>query len=210
MSHNTWIHRAVRVGVRPLIGTAVTPNHLTTLRLLTGLAAAAAYAAGGETWTLVASAIFVLSVLLDRADGDFARISGKTSRFGHVYDFIADGASNTAVFIGIGIGLGGSALGGWGPALGLIAGSAVALTEWLVVRLDAIGHSSAGLGGFWGFDPDDAILIVPVAMAFGQGVPLIVAASIGAPAAALVFVWLYVRARLRVRSRASDSSVQAQ
>lgn len=212
MSHNTWIHRAVRIGVRPLVGTRVTPNHLTTLRLATGLTAAAAFAVGEYAWTLAGSAIFVLSVLLDRADGDLARISGKTSWVGHIYDFVADGTSNTAVFVGIGFGLGASALGGWAPVLGLIAGGSVALTEWLVVRLDAMGESSASLGGFAGFDPDDAILIVPVAMAFGWGVPLIVAAAVGAPVAALVFLWRYrrMRSRLRARSRINDTSVQPQ
>lgn len=212
MSHNTWIHRTVRVGVRPLVGTAVTPNHLTTLRLATGLVAAAAYAVGEEAWTLAASAIFVLSVLLDRADGDFARISGKTSRSGHIYDFIADGTSNTAVFVGIGFGLGTAALGGWAPVLGLVAGAAVALAEWLVVRLDAMGESSAQIGGYWGFDPDDAILAVPVAMVLGWGVPLVVAAAIGGGGAALVFLYLYgrTRSRLRARSRISETSVQMQ
>ena len=36
MSHHTWLHRIVRPAVRPLVGTAVTPNHLTALRLITG------------------------------------------------------------------------------------------------------------------------------------------------------------------------------
>mgnify|MGYP000734108244 CR=1 FL=1 len=45
MSHDTWIHRVARVTVvKPLIHTAVTPNQVTTARLLTGIAAAAALA----------------------------------------------------------------------------------------------------------------------------------------------------------------------
>ena len=40
MSHNTWIHRGVRILVRPLAKTPVTPNQITTLRLLTGIGAA--------------------------------------------------------------------------------------------------------------------------------------------------------------------------
>ena len=51
MSHDTWIHRCARVLVRPLVRTRVTPNHLTTVRLLTGLGSAAAFAAGDEAWT---------------------------------------------------------------------------------------------------------------------------------------------------------------
>ncbi len=41
MSHNTWIHRAVRVAVRPLAAGPITPNQVTTLRLAVGLGAAA-------------------------------------------------------------------------------------------------------------------------------------------------------------------------
>lgn len=39
------------------------------------------------------------------ADGELARPSGKMSRGRHLYDLIADGTSNAAVFIGIGVGL---------------------------------------------------------------------------------------------------------
>ncbi len=46
MSHNTWIHRTVRVAVRPLAAGPITPNQVTTLRLAVGLVAAAALATG--------------------------------------------------------------------------------------------------------------------------------------------------------------------
>ena len=39
MSHNTWAHKVTDPVVRILAKTAVTPNHLTTARLATGLAA---------------------------------------------------------------------------------------------------------------------------------------------------------------------------
>ncbi len=49
MSHDTWIHRVARVTVvKPLVHTAVRPNQVTTVRLLTGIAAAAALAIGPE------------------------------------------------------------------------------------------------------------------------------------------------------------------
>ena len=94
MSHDTWIHRVARVMVvKPLIHTAVTPNQVTTARLLTGIAAAAALAIGPE-WQNLGAAVFVLSVVLDRADGDLARLTGRTSASGHRYDMIADAVSN--------------------------------------------------------------------------------------------------------------------
>ena len=36
LGHGSWTHRLARVAIRPLLGTRVTPNHLTTLRLATG------------------------------------------------------------------------------------------------------------------------------------------------------------------------------
>ena len=129
ISHDTWIHRIVETGVRPLAKTGVTPNQLTGLRLATGLGAAAVYGIGDADWDYLASGLFVLSLILDRADGILARLTGKTSRFGHIYDLIADSASNALVFVGIGFGLRLENLGGWAIPLGVIAGAAVLLVE---------------------------------------------------------------------------------
>lgn len=35
MSHNTWIHRVVRVGVRLLVATPASPNHMTSRAAMT-------------------------------------------------------------------------------------------------------------------------------------------------------------------------------
>ena len=40
-----------------------------------------------------------------------------------------------------------------------------------------------------GFDADDAMLAVPVAMLFGLGTPLVIAAALGASVFALAFAW---------------------
>ena len=200
MSHNTWIHRIVRVGVRPLVATPVTPNHLTTLRLITGLAAAAAFAVGDETWRAWGAAVFVVSVLLDRADGELARLGGKTSPWGHKYDLIADALSNSLVFAGLGLGLRDSALGFWAVAMGVAAGLAIAAILYLVLRLEALEGARAGeLPSAAGFDVDDAILAVPVLVWLGWAEGLLVAATIGAPAFALL---LYTKIRRRLRQGA--------
>ncbi len=48
----TYVHYVGRWLIRPLVNTPVTPNHLTTLRLLTGIAAAVAFAMGDYFWTV--------------------------------------------------------------------------------------------------------------------------------------------------------------
>lgn len=187
----------MRVGVRPLVGTRVRPNHLTTARLAAGLGAAACFAIGDPAWNWIGAGVFVLAMALDRADGVLARLAGTGSRFGHVYDLIADGASNAATFIGIGIGVqrSGGALAEFALVLGIIAGFAVAFAEIMVMRMDALGiQSTAELGGVRGFDPDDAMILVPVAVVAGFGGWMLAAAAVGASAALVWFTWKAMQA----------------
>ncbi len=196
ISHNTYIHRMVRGAVRPLAATAVTPNHLTTVRLAGGLAAAAAFAVGTPAWDYAGAVLFVLALLLDRADGELARLGGKTSAWGHRFDLIADSVSNATAFIGIGIGLRDSVLGWWALPIGAVAGLSIAAVLWMTMQIEARqGARAAELGG-GRFDADDAVLVVPLAMALGGGVPLIIAAAAGAPAFA-VFFYRTFRRKLR-------------
>ena len=192
ISHNTWLHKIVEVGVRPLTSTPVTPNQVTTLRLIAGVGAAAMFAIGENDWVIAASVLFTVSILLDRADGVLARLNGKTSIWGHRYDLISDSLCNALAFVGIGIGLKESALGTWSILLGIIAGAAVSAVLWLVMRAEERdGRRAAELGGRAGFDPDDALLLVPVAMLLGWGMCLITAAAIGASIFAVFFFWKF-------------------
>ncbi len=198
MSHNTWIHRGVRVLVRPLAKTPVTPNQITVLRLLTGLAAVFCFAiADPVRWIYWGVGLFVLSMLLDRADGELARLTGKYSAFGHKLDLISDALINGLVFVGIGWGVMRTTdLGVWALAMGVAAGAGVATILWLVMRMEAADGERAGeLEGAAGFDPDDGILAVPVAMLFGLGYWLIIAAAIGAPGFAIYMFWKFRRER---------------
>jgi archaetidylinositol phosphate synthase len=133
-------------------------------------------------------------MLLDRADGDLARLTGRTSPGGHTYDLIADSLSNALFFVGLGVGLRDGDQGLWAVPMGLLAGGAVAAILWMVMRIEETkGARAAELGGFAGFDPDDAILIAPVAIWWGMSEGLLLAAAVGAPAFALFFAWLFWR-----------------
>lgn len=195
MSHNTWIHRIARVTVvKPLMNTPVTPNQLTTVRLLTGMAAAAAIAVGEAWWRDVGAGLFVLSVLLDRADGDLARLTGKTSPYGHRYDMIADAVCNALILSGLGIGLRGADFGLWAIPMGLLAGLSVAAILGMVMQIEEMeGHRAAELPSFGGVDVDDAVLLIPVLIWLGQAEGLLLAAVIIAPLVALFFLGLYRR-----------------
>lgn len=185
MSADTIIHRIVRPAVRLIAPTRVTPNHITTLRLATGVAAALALAGGGA-WPAIGAGIFLLSMLLDRADGELARQTGQSSIAGHRYDLASDCFSNVIAFIGIGIGQA-DALGLLGPLLGVAAGGAVGTLFWQlhILRIGTLRGYRLAPGIL--VDPDDLLVFVPVLIWIGATMPMLFAAAIITPAAA---AWL--------------------
>jgi archaetidylinositol phosphate synthase len=190
MSHNTLIHRLVRPCVRLIAPTRVTPNQLTTLRLLTGFGAAVLFASGPGIGFDAAGIIFLISMLFDRADGELARQTGKMTLAGYHYDIWSDCAANVAIFVGIGIGLARpNTMLGWANIwLGAVAGSAIAILFWQLYVLKLVSVQGYSLmNGRLIIDPDDAMVLVPVLVWWGFAQPMLIAAAIVAPAAAL---WL--------------------
>ncbi len=197
MSHDTWIHRAARGLARPLARAGVTPNQITTLRLLLGLLSIGLFASGQASllgWALLA---FVLSMLCDRLDGEVARMTGTSSQWGHRYDLVTDAICDAGLFVGIGLGAVDGPLGAWAALLGVCSGLCVALIFRLVLAFeDERGSGSAGFGARAGFDPDDAIVIAPILAAAGLATPLLVVAALATPVAlALIRVELGRRRR---------------
>ena len=146
-----WDARLARRLVTPLKDSWVTPNHLTTVRLAVGLAAAAAFTYGTYGWSNLAALLLILSNFLDHTDGELARISGKTSRIGHLYDLASDAVSHhPAVHChrhGRRTGKGGVSCRCrrrcWGP----LAGCAIALIFFLRMRIeDMLGKAGTQTG----------------------------------------------------------------
>jgi len=205
VSHNTWIHRGVRVLVRPLLRSPLTPNHLTTVRLFTGLGAAAAFTSGEEQWIRAGAVLFVLSMLFDRADGELARLSGKSSRFGQLYDILADAVCDTAALAGIGIGLSGGPWGKLAVVMGLVAGLSVAFIFYLIFSIERdLGPGRGAFEAFAGFDPDDSMVLIPIAMWLGYGETLLLASVIIAPLAAIIVAVGFRRRRSADAGRADE------
>lgn len=206
MSHNTWIHQIARVLVQPLVSSSVTPNHITTLRLLTGIAAAGAAAIGRESWRQVAAVLFFVSIILDRTDGELARLSDQSSTFGHKYDLLSDTLVNALIFIGLGIGLRNSILGLWAVPMGIVAGLSVTAILEVVMRTESTaGIRAAELGSVAGFDPDDGMLAVPILIWAGLAVLLLSLATVCTPLFAAFFLWRFRRYFMRHSSSNSRS-----
>lgn len=153
--------RLAAILVRPLARTPIRPNHLTLLGLLFAASSGLVLAGGSQFgW---AAFLFMCAVLTDHADGELARLTGRSSRFGHHLDYLAGAASYTMMYLGAGIGLsqGQGPLGTWALGLGIVA--AVANPLVMIVRLinerrhgeEAVAHPY-----FWGFEIEDFIYLI--------------------------------------------------
>ena len=185
VSHDTLLHRLVRPSARIAGRTRLQPNHVTGARILTAFLSAAEYARGTEQGIWIGSGLFVVSALLDRADGELARSTGRTSPAGHRLDLVSDFLSNATVFLGLGLGAREGWLQGWAPILGVIAAFSVAAVVWCMNRPGV--ETSAESRRL--FDPDDMMLGVPLLACTAGPVPILLLAGTVTPLAALVLFY---------------------
>jgi phosphatidylglycerophosphate synthase len=205
-----WDVRLARRLVTPLKNSWVTPNYLTTVRLCVGLAAAAALAQGSYGWSNLGAVLLILSNFLDHTDGELARISGKSSRIGHVYDLASDAVVTILLFLAIGVGVDA------GPdanlplpalALGLISGTAVALIFYLRMRIEELGGKAASRQtAAGGFETEDVLYLLPLVTLCDGVLPFLIAASIGAPLFAIWVVVDYRRVLHRTQAAGAASA----
>jgi archaetidylinositol phosphate synthase len=197
-----WDARLARKLVTPLKNTRVTPNHLTTLRLAVGLAGAAAFLPGTYLWSNLGALLMILSNFLDHTDGELARISGKTSRIGHVYDLASDAAVTILLFVAIGVGVAaslGTALQFPPVALGVVAGCAVALIFFLRMRIEnMVGKAANSQASLGGFETEDVLYLLPLVTLSNGTVPFLLAAAVCAP---LFAIWVVIDYRRVLRQR---------
>ncbi|GAB3675012.1 CDP-alcohol phosphatidyltransferase family protein [Salinisphaera aquimarina] len=190
--------RLARRLVEPLESTRATPNHLTTLRLVLGLSAAAFLAHGGLAWANLGAFVFAFSNFVDHTDGELARLSGASSRFGHWYDLISDALIHTLLFAALGYGLRAGVLGDWAVLMGVIAGAAVAFIFWLHMHMEsALGKADASLPAARYFEIEDVLYLFPLVTLFQIRTPFLIAAVIGAPIFAIWLGWYFMQLRRR-------------
>ncbi len=143
--------RLARILVSPLTGTPVHPNHLTALSLAFGLLAALLFAFGGAAMAGWAAAVYMLAVFADHTDGELARQTGNSSRFGHYFDFLVGGLNYTLLFAAIGYGLWRQSGEPWVLWLGLAAAATNPLVMGLRMAMEnrfgfaAVDHPQVGL-----------------------------------------------------------------
>ncbi len=199
--YQTYAHAFARIFVRPLLGTWVRPNHLTVLRLSSGLAACALLSVGTRTTAVWSGILWVISCVLDRADGELARMGDLRSDSGKVLDFYSDMILDSFWFLGAGIGLRHSSLGAYAALLGVLACGSMLLVMWsseLLERLSAPGVKAFDFKGVKRFHPDDMLFLLAPFTWLGWLVPILVASSICTPIFAVVITVRYFLLKRRM------------
>ena len=187
VSHNTALHRLVRPLVTCVAKTKVRPNHLTGWRVVTALAAATVLSFGSVQAIRVGSGLFVVSALLDRADGELARQTRRFSHWGHLLDLAWDCGADALAMLAIGLAATRTWLGWWAPVLGISGALSTAVVFW---HLNRPSQRTSQVPTDRLFDPDDAILGMPL-LACCVGLPPVLLLAGGLTP--LVAAWLLTR-----------------
>jgi len=181
-----WDSRLAHWLVTPLRDTRVHPNHVTTVGTAVGLSAAALYASGVPALVNLGAGVWVVSAVLDHADGELARMAGKSTAWGAAYDRASDLLVRLALFTAMGVGLRDGALGPAAPLCGLAAGVAfvaIFTIRGVIIRRrgrDAVAQPTVG-----GFEIEDVLYLIAPLTWLGGLETFLVAAGIGAPLYAL-------------------------
>ena len=194
VSQHPWDARLARWLITPLVHSRVMPNHLTTVRLLVGLAGIAAFLQGTYLMSNAGALLFALSNFLDHTDGELARLSRRTSSLGHVYDLASDALIHMLLFTAIGYGLSDGVLGLWALLFGAVSGCAVSFIFWMRMviekRLGKAGTRTSRIGGF---ETEDVLYLLPLVTICDGLRGFLLAASVGAPLYALWVTGEYIR-----------------
>jgi len=99
---NIYILRPIAAAIVWLLyPTMLTPNHVTLIAILIGMASAYAYALSTTASVAIGGILIVLKDILDDADGQLARAKELYSRRGRFLDSVGDFVVNMAVFAAI-------------------------------------------------------------------------------------------------------------
>jgi len=119
--------------------TPLTPNGITAIGTMVGLAGAVALARGGYGPGIVGTLLFLAAAIIDGCDGEVARLTFRESAFGQKLDVATDNVVHLAIFLGLAFGVRHRVAGGRATALVVLLLGGFALNGalsyyYLVVR----------------------------------------------------------------------------
>ena len=182
-----WDARLARRLVTPLKDSWATPNHLTTVRLAVGLAAAAAFLPGTYGWVehrrRCCSSCQTFSTTPTASWRASAARPAASATF-TIWPAMPWSPSCCSW----------RSASGWRPrrwasllqlppaVLGLVAGCAVALIFYLRMRIEElVGKAASRQGSLGGFETEDVLYLLPLVTLFNGLTNFLIAAAIGAP-----------------------------
>jgi phosphatidylglycerophosphate synthase len=97
------VERRISIAIsKRLVNTSITPNQMTIISVLIGIAGAACIYRGQGLCQVAGALLFLAHSILDGCDGEIARIKFMESRFGGILDFWGDNVVHAAIFWAIG------------------------------------------------------------------------------------------------------------
>jgi phosphatidylglycerophosphate synthase len=207
--NQSYAHLVARALVRPLLGTWVRPNHITLLRMGIGIAACGLLATGVGVCEVWSGVLWLVTCLLDRADGELARLGDMRSDLGRTLDFYSDLVLDSLWFLAMGFGLRHGALGRAAIPLGVLTCVCMLLCIGLAELYER--DSEPGVKTFYGlrrFHPDDALFLFALFIWLHVLPLVLVAASVATPLIAAVIAVQYLAAR-RGRERKAAARLRS-
>ena len=206
------VERPISIALsRRLAETGVTPNQMTVVSGIVGVAGAPFFVSASPYWQTLGALLFLAHSLLDGCDGELARLKFQESRWGGLLDFWADNIVHLTIFSSMALGWARVVGSAWPLAIGasavLGAGGSAGFVYWRLLR----GKSGQGplftsiaaerpeaLGRFLdGASRRDFIYLVLTLALFGKSSWFLVLTGIGAP----VYLLLLVIVARREQSR---------
>jgi phosphatidylglycerophosphate synthase len=223
------VERKISLAIsRRLAPTEVTPNQMTIVSVMVGLAGSAFFLSSRPAMQFAGALLFLGHSILDGCDGELARLKFQTSRLGGILDFWGDNVVHSAVFAAIAIGwwrsseetqpllLGAAAIAGTLLSAGFVyfqtmshASNASHATSASKARegLDGPLFTSVSRAGDSRLSRmadflarRDFIYLVVILAAFGKANWFLIVAAVGAPLFLLVLVGLALGSRNPRRS----------
>jgi phosphatidylglycerophosphate synthase len=207
--------RPISISVsRRLAPLGVTPNQMTIVSGLIGLAAAPFFISASPAIQIIGGLLFVAHSVLDGCDGELARLTFRESRLGGLLDFFSDNLVHVAIFTCMALGWWLSEDASWPLLLGAsavlgTAGSAAAV-YWLTLRKkNSAGPvytsvSAAPSGRLTkvldALSRRDFIYLVLVLSLFGKANWFLALTAIGAPVFLFLVLWTASRDAQRRRA----------
>ena len=210
-----YFARPISIGVsRRLAPHGVTPNQMTIVSGLLGLAAAPFFLSASPAIQVIGGLLFVAHSVLDGCDGELARLTFRESRLGGLLDFFSDNLVHVAIFSCMAVGWSLAEADPWPLILGALAvlgtaGSAGAV-YWLTLRKKTTAGPvytsvSDGPSGrltkvLDALSRRDFIYLVLVLSVFGKANWFLALTAIGAPVFLLLVLWAANRDAQRRRA----------